>query len=540
MENMILIASASYVDRDLSDEVGLLPPAFLPVGNRRLVSYQLDILKNVQGEIYLSIPESFTVDEFDRELLSRGRVTILRVPDNLSLGRAVLYCWNATGKSYSRMSILYGDTLILNIDLEECDVVSIAPRAGLNQGVASKSRARMVGDFLSVYSDEEEMVVSGYFCLSAPQLLMKGLIESDGDFIEGLRSYAASHSVRGVRSGQSLNFGHINSFFRSRTVITTQRAFNDMSISSRTVVKTSSNIKKMIGEAEWFDRIPSALRIHTPALLGKPNENSQGAASYELEYLYLPPLSDLFVYGSLSNDDVSDILHAAKAVLDDFSQFRPGNKIDYSVIDRIYLAKTLERLKSFSHQHNFDLNKKFLACGGGVSPISIMQMALDSARFISPVSRDHIAVSHGDFCFSNILFDRKSKSIKVIDPRGMDEEGNPTIYGDRRYDIAKLYHSTVGLYDFLVAGRYELIKSGDGCFLEIIFPSPEKIESAERIFSEIFFKDCGFCEKEILAITVHLFLSMLPLHYDRPDRQDAMIANALRLFRRLVVASRPV
>jgi hypothetical protein len=27
-----------------------------------------------------------------------------------------------------------------------------------------------------------------------------------------------------------------------------------------------------------------------------------------------------------------------------------------------------------------------------------------------------------------------------------------------------------------------------------------------------------------------LFLSMLPLHADRPDRQGAFIANALRLF----------
>ena len=30
-----------------------------------------------------------------------------------------------------------------------------------------------------------------------------------------------------------------------------------------------------------------------------------------------------------------------------------------------------------------------------------------------------------------------------------------------------------------------------------------------------------------------LFLSMLPLHADRPDRQQAFVANALRLWREL-------
>ena len=35
------------------------------------------------------------------------------------------------------------------------------------------------------------------------------------------------------------------------------------------------------------------------------------------------------------------------------------------------------------------------------------------------------------------------------------------------------------------------------------------------------------------AIVVLLFLSMLPLHDDRPERQRAFLANALRLFRDL-------
>jgi hypothetical protein len=35
---------------------------------------------------------------------------------------------------------------------------------------------------------------------------------------------------------------------------------------------------------------------------------------------------------------------------------------------------------------------------------------------------------------------------------------------------------------------------------------------------------------EVMAVTTTLFLSMLPLHADRPKRQWALLANGLRLF----------
>jgi hypothetical protein len=37
----------------------------------------------------------------------------------------------------------------------------------------------------------------------------------------------------------------------------------------------------------------------------------------------------------------------------------------------------------------------------------------------------------------------------------------------------------------------------------------------------------------VRAVTTSLFLSMLPLHAERPDRQQAFVANALRLWREL-------
>ena len=83
-------------------------------------------------------------------------------------------------------------------------------------------------------------------------------------------------------------------------------------------------------------------------------------------------------------------------------------------------------------------------------------MANQTAQFINPTRESDVMISHGDLCFSNILFDTRVESIKCIDPRGITPKGEYSIYGDRRYDLAKLYHSVVGLYDFIIAGRYSL------------------------------------------------------------------------------------
>ncbi|ELY6214457.1 capsular biosynthesis protein, partial [Cronobacter dublinensis] len=45
------------------------------------------------------------------------------------------------------------------------------------------------------------------------------------------------------------------------------------------------------------------------------------------------------------------------------------------------------------------------------------------------------------------------------------------------------------------------------------------------------FETTSFSFKEILALTATLFLSMLPLHYDRPDRQLAFVATAINLYK---------
>ncbi|MRI34325.1 hypothetical protein EOPP23_15150 [Endozoicomonas sp. OPT23] len=523
---MILITSGAYISADLISDIGRLPPAFLPVGNRRLFTLQLEQVKKIQGDIYLSIPEDYEISHYDRVALEKSGVILIQIPEGLTIGESILYCWNSTGKQYNKLQILHGDTLIQDQSFETLDVVSIAQNQGYYHR-ATVSRGNLSkGMIKDAWAGDDEWVLSGYFAFSKPHLLIQGIVKNHGDFVQGLKHYSQQTPLFGQESGTWLDFGHINTFYQSRTLITTQRAFNEMQISLRTVTKASSKAQKMRAEANWFNSLPGVLRIYTPHLL--KNEVDSDHPSYSLEYLYLLPLNDLFVYGQLPANSWRQIFRSCKGVSQKFRCYKPDQKIECKKIESLYLPKTLGRLQDFIKQVDFDIHKT-LSINGRKVP-SLDSIAKETAELISTPDDSSIGISHGDYCFSNILYDPRIESIKLVDPRGIDNDGTLTIYGDARYDIAKLHHSVIGLYDMIIANRFELSADIENGQFSLVFPDQKRIEAIQEIYRSIFFSHPIDLEKEILAITIHLFISMLPLHFDRPDGQLAMIANALRLY----------
>ena len=139
------------------------------------------------------------------------------------------------------------------------------------------------------------------------------------------------------------------------------------------------------------------------------------------------------------------------------------------------------------------------------------------------------SVLHGDFCFSNILYDFRSNRVKTIDPRGATPDGTHTLYGDVRYDIAKLSHSILGMYDWIIAGYYEVDINGNQIHLELGAERNKKHSLIQQRYVQLVEQEFGINEITLMAMQIQLFLSMLPLHQDDPKRQQALFANAFRL-----------
>src|SRR5215472_16541091 len=85
-----LIASAAYINQEMAAEFGPLPPAFLPLGNARLFCLQAALLRRIADHIVLSLPQSFRLPSHDTRLLAELGVTVVRIPDGLTLADSLM------------------------------------------------------------------------------------------------------------------------------------------------------------------------------------------------------------------------------------------------------------------------------------------------------------------------------------------------------------------------------------------------------------------------------------------------------------------
>jgi hypothetical protein len=120
-----LITSGAYINQELVAEFGQMPPAFLPIGTRRLYEYQLERIGPGQT-IYLTVPETFQVPDFDQARLNDLDVTILPVPVGTTLGESIVFALNLIGSSNQPVRLLHGDTLVEGMPFEGLDQIGTA------------------------------------------------------------------------------------------------------------------------------------------------------------------------------------------------------------------------------------------------------------------------------------------------------------------------------------------------------------------------------------------------------------------------------
>ena len=76
---MFLIASGAYINQEMRPEFGSIPPVFLPLGNRRLLDFQIDLIQKTfpEEKIFLSIPDDFRPSEKHNKLSGDSGIAAL-------------------------------------------------------------------------------------------------------------------------------------------------------------------------------------------------------------------------------------------------------------------------------------------------------------------------------------------------------------------------------------------------------------------------------------------------------------------------------
>ncbi|MFQ6372856.1 phosphotransferase [Shewanella sp. YIC-542] len=523
---MYLITSATKVAPELQSEFGPLPPCFLPVGNRRLFHHQLALIPKGES-VVMTLPEGFSPGKYDLDSLNQYGVKLLFLPPTLSLGESVVYALNLLEfEAGEPLFILHGDTLFDALPTTSDCLGLSQVEDNYNWAAFDRENNRLCQQHDET-SPTRELIANGFFSFSSPHALVRHITQAKWDFITGLNGYMAEKGLRPVTFTHWYDFGHNHTYYQSKSRMTTQRAFNEMLITGQVVRKLSHKKQKLAAEANWYRTLPGLMRGYIPQLLA--THETPTHFGYSVEYLHLTALNELYVFSQLPAFAWRKILKACSQFIQDAAQYRVK---DAQTLTGLFIDKTQARLRDFSQQGYFPLNQP-ITFNGQLQP-SLQALAQASQQAL-PADDGQQTLLHGDFCFSNILYDFRTCNIKVIDPRGLDNQGDQTIYGNRLYDIAKLAHSVLGLYDVIIAGYFKA--SYQHQHLEFTLAISARRERIMADFIQLISAEFGVSEAELYAMQIQLFLSMLPLHSDRPDRQLGFIGNAYRLYGQLLACT---
>lgn len=513
--------SGSYVQSELNAEFGHIPPSFLPLGNKRLFQHQINLAPK-GCEIYLSVPESYDLDNVDSNWLHCHNITLLRTPSSLNLGQGLVACLNLIEKPIdSPLHLLFGDTLFSQLP-EGNDILAVS-KANSNYQWSSVDSNTI--DLLKETSSNAN-VVCGYFKFNEPRKLVRNITQEKWDFIKGIDRYKKETGLSTIVVNDWYDFGHVNTYYHSKSAFTTQRSFNELTINSRYIEKSSSKSQKIRAEANWFDNLPPLLKAYIPQYLGS-SESTEGKFSYRLEYLHNTALNELFVFSEMPNIIWSNIIEHCLEFIDACDcEIAPPEAIAQD-IHQLFNSKTLERLNEFKTFKNFKLSDKWFF--NDEPPVSIEEMLNESLKHL-PSENKTSTLMHGDFCFSNILYDFRANRIKTIDPRGISTDGDITVYGDTRYDLAKLSHSILGMYDWIIAGYHETDLNWETKRIKFCISGEIKHKNTQNMFIERVYEKYKITPSNLYAMQIQLFLSMLPLHTDDLYRQEGLFANVFRLY----------
>lgn len=144
---------------------------------------------------------------------------------------------------------------------------------------------------------------------------------------------------------------------------------------------------------------------------------------------------------SLSHKEKRAVLEKLIHALDRLHQSDSVEADSFSMREA-YFHKTMERLHKIEDLVPFGRERIIWVNGKACRNIYFYKRELEKA--LEKLSCERFHFIHGDCTFSNLML-REDGTPVLIDPRGYF--GFTELYGDVRYDWAKLYYSIVGNYD---------------------------------------------------------------------------------------------
>ncbi len=533
-----VIPAAGIGNRTGSSQLAPESDAMIPVAGKPAIFWTIQELLNRDiRRICLVIHErNNDLERFVSLLYSNLACIVFVVPDRLAgVGYSVWCGAQAVRREGESILVVLGDTILAMPEMtpSKGSWIIVSPVDDQNRWCM----AAMDGcNITALFNKPLSHVPSTHACIGVYHFseglpLTKDEIE---ELIDENRSIEMVHllqplveqgALAGVISTNWMDVGNPDHLQDAQQKFIQSRSFNSLSLDSLrgSITKKSSYTLKFHDEINYYKLLPDSLKIYFPRVIEASNlpDNQR----LILEYYAYPTLADIFLFDRQSPAFWKKALSRLAAICDDFRSHDYGS--DVHAAQDIYLKKNIDRFEAFLANPP-EIARPFLAAAShsvdGIAvtlPHEVVEKSRGALARLCEQAR--LTPIHGDLCLSNILCEPNSCLIKLVDPRG--SFGRQGVLGDQRYDFAKLDHSIVGRYDFIVNDLFVIHADSPGD-LRLEMPYRNVVEHIRVEFEAIFL---GEKRDEIRLITAWLFLSMLPLHADKPRRQLAMLATGLKI-----------
>lgn len=281
------------------------------------------------------------------------------------------------------------------------------------------------------------------------------------------------------------------------------RHFNKIGLVNNVFTKESTNISKLESEYLFLKNIPKNLKPYYVEVF--EFTKVKNSAKYSMKLYDYPDVSNYYLSNNLEIKFVEELTGRLYNYFIDSKTSHLNNKLSFEFILNKNQKRydDLKKLNLYNDLNNFMISHRGLSINDHYERIRNELISFKQVFYNS----SHI-LSHGDLCFSNILFSLDKKDLKLIDPRGVENEGFNSIY----YDFAKLSHSFLGNYDLIINGK-SYLKHDENMQVSICYEELKNFNEKNIFFYDLIEK-LGINLKVIRILESSLFLSMLTLHTD--------------------------
>lgn len=507
-------------------------PALIPINTKPLILYHLEFYSQQDCQIFIIVNQKDSLQIEENVNLNDFDFNIIEVPDSHSVNESLAYALDRVPAAEETII-----NLVTSIPLQfpAYRTIYLEKQLSYNNDWSCININSLGIEFFFKWQKQKKLghAFTGIFNIDNATLAEAiNHVTGKSDLME-IISYvfntADKKNLFKFQLNDWIDAGHELNYYQSKLKLITSRSFNSVSVNELGVLKKNSlNFDKLKNEVEFILSVPPKLSVLYPRIIDNflyDNVNKSG--SYSMEFYGYPNIAELQLFWDLKDEIWTRIFADLESVLKLFIKERYS--IGKKAYNDFYIGKIDDRVNDFLKQLDDDYKSLVTAnlVINGVHCKSYHQIKDELFKRIDQLySEEDFCIAHGDLCFNNILYDVSHRLIKLIDPRGSFGSKCVGLYGDVKYDLAKLLHSAIGGYDYLVNNLYKVNFTGDHVEYNIFFRENNQIISSK---AAQLIANLGYSLKDIMLIVGTLFLSMPPLHADSANRQRIMYVHGLFL-----------